>query len=345
MRARIHIICWLWVLAVPSVVWATEPFVKVGTYGVDAAVLARPNGARGIAMGITGVADVTDPANVFYNPGVITFLEGIAVTQSYIDWASQPDFEMNAWDVGAAGVYRFPATGSTSFRLAGSVRFTRQSSKVPDGRAIFLPDGTGRGGATDDWYANLTAAGGATVGRLDLSLGVSVKPTRVEFADKALTGVAFDVGTVARMRFGDRYGYRVLPAVGASILNLGQDLESDEGTFGLSIGLPERARLGASLRFETPGLRGVETPFLTFTGNGDVVHTMDGDSTDSFYGGELAFVDVIMLRAGHLPEAATERTTYGLGLAWRFHKVRVAFDYTHVPDWVDAYGVWVFVGH
>ncbi len=356
MRIGISIICWLLTLTAPTVTWASEPFAKVGT-NLWPNVLTRPNGARGIAMGMTGVADPADPTNVFYNPAVIALVEGIAVTQSYIDWRDHPNIKLTAWDLGAAGVYRFPSRGSTTWRLAGSIRFNRQTSEFDPERTIFLPSGTGSHiGASNDWYANLTGAGGVTIDRVDITLGVSVKPTRVEIVDKALTGVAFDVGTLARARFGDSGGYHVVPAVGVSVLNLGNNLENDEGTFGLSVTMPERVRLGASVRFETPGLRGAEMPFVAITGNGELVHTMDGDrSNSSFYGGEIAFVDVVMLRAGHLADTTEGNTTYGVGAAWRFHRVRFGFDYARVPDLhfrsatgssdMESYGVWVLVGH
>jgi hypothetical protein len=351
MRTQIRLICWLLILVAPTTIWATEPFIKVN-YGVDAHLLARPNGARGLAMGMTGVADVADPTNVFYNPAVIALVEGIAVTQSYIDWADLPDYKLNAWDLGVAGIYRFPTRGSTTYRLAGSIRYNRQTSDfytMP--RTIFIPSGTGRAiGASNDWYVNLTGAGGVTIDRVDLTVGVSVKPTRVEFGDRSLTGVAFDAGMLARARFGGGGGYRVLPAVGVSVSNLGKSLNNDEGTVGLSVTLPERARLGASVRIETPGLSGAETPLVTITGNGEMVNAIDGDTNNSFYGGEIVFVDVVMLRAGHLADATEGDTTYGLGLAWSIHKVRFGFDYTRAPDFhageaAQSYGVWVLVGH
>jgi hypothetical protein len=303
-------------------------------------------------MGMTGVADPTDPANVFYNPAVIALVEGIAVTNSYTDWADQPDYKLNTIDVGTAGVYRFPTRGSTTWRLAGSIRLNHQTSDFySTPRTIFLPSGTGRAiDVSNDWYANLTAAGGVTINRFDLMLGVSVKPTRLEFASKSMNGVAFDVGTMARARFGDRGGYRVLPAVGVSVANLGKDIEDNEGAVGLTVTLPERARFGASVRFETPGLNGTGAPFVAITGNGELMNAIDGDADNSYYGGEIAFVDVVMLRAGHLADTTDGSTTYGLGFAWSFHKVRLGFDYTHIPDFhageaAESYGVWVLVGH
>ena len=98
MRTLVLAIVCLPIVIAPSFTWASEPFLKVN-YFVHADLLARPNGARGLAMGMTGVADAADPTNVFYNPGVIALVDGIAVTQSYTDWADSPNLRTKAWEV------------------------------------------------------------------------------------------------------------------------------------------------------------------------------------------------------------------------------------------------------
>ena len=313
-------------------------------------------------MGMTGVADGSDPRNVFYNPAVITVGDGVAITQSYIDWGNQSVYafgttgssvSLNAWDLGVSATHVFHTGGSVDYRLAGSLRFNRLNTKhSAEPRTIFLPNGTGRMLSLDshNWYANLTVAGGITADRVDVSVGVSAKPTRVEFADKGLSGVAFDMGVMTRARLGSEDGFRVIPALGFSVVNMGEDIRDEGDGVGVTVRLPGRARLGGSVRIESPSRMGSGAPLLALTANAEVVDARDEPEDTQFFGGEISFANVVMLRAGHLPDAPEGQTTYGLGLGWAFQVVRIGFDYTRVPDFtqdetVESYGAWAVINY
>ena len=348
-------------LLLPALAHAqTQSFLKVNL-GKDASVFGAPSGARGISMGITGVADPTDPTNVFYNPSVIGLMQGAAITQSYVSWADLPDIKnRSTLDFGIAGAWAFRGEETTSFRVAGSLRFNRYRSEIVfENRTIFLPSGTGRALSFDEneWNANFSLAGAVAVGRFEAALGASVKPARIDFFGETLSGVAFDVGVLSRVTIGGVDGFRLIPSIGASVLNMGDDMRHEQNGIGLDVPLPKGTRVGGGVRLESPRSDAYDAPYLSLAANAEVLdETGEDGGSKNYMGGEVGFLDVLMLRAGYLPvdrddslpDDKTGRTTYGLGIAWAFNTVRVGMDYTQIPDFsegetVESFGLWAFL--
>lgn len=337
----VALVMWVAVL-VPSPAVATEPFAKVAVSAGQ--VLTFPRGVRNLAMGWTGAADDADPSNVFYNPANIFLQSDIAVTEGHNSWPVDLDF----FDIGGFGGTAIRRNDRTAFHLAAGLRYTKLRLDVAEVRTIFLPDGTGRA-FDDDWYLTMALAGGLSVDWFDVGLGFSAK----SFSEAGRDAWAFDLGVLAKARIATAAGFRLLPSIGVSVLNLGGEVDYGSS---VSAQLPEQARLGLGLRIETPSVKswddrlGYTTPLVTFSTSLDYMNRLarGGSRSDdgTGFGFEMGLSEILFVRVGHkdrIRGTGTSGTTYGLGAAWRVWALRLGVDYARFPTNgfggdVDAYG-------
>lgn len=228
-------------------------------------------------------------------------------------------------------------------RLGFGARFVQEASTLQfDTRTIFLPEGTGQNSTTRrDWYMLLTGAIGVGIGPADVGVGVSLKPYSLDRTDQNVNQWAFDAGVVASVEFLEDGPVSVTPSIGASVLNLGDDVGSGAPLApAFTRALPREVRYGAALRIASRASSGMRFlsngPALSVSGVLDAIRPIEtGKSTNPVdalsYGLEAGFFDAFFLRTGSIKrERAATRSTWGTGLALRTGTVILRWDYAHL---------------
>lgn len=314
---------------------AQEPFAIVSTYAFHHLSLAP--GTRNLALGHVGAADDADPMNQFYNPAILVTFEGAGLSYGHADLP----VGMNLFEVSAQAGHRFAVNDNTGLRFAASVRFKEFSIETDPSRTIFLPEGAGREFSPDTDVA-LALAGGVSAGFFDAGVGFAAKRIDAGFAD--VQAWTYDVGLLMKATFGQEALWRVIPSVGVSVLNAGDDID----LAGRPTELPKETRVGAAVRAEISQMQvaGRGVPVAAVSLVGDMIDAPLSD--DSGWGVELALVDVVFGRFGYrlFDDTLIDNTsTMGLGVAWSFAGVRVSLDYSNYEQNMfgdtDAYGAGV----
>ncbi len=81
------------------------------------AVLTLSPSTRAYGMGLSGVADASDPSNTFYNPANIFFISGAYLTGSYAKLVPDLADDVYTGSLGVAGGTRFRLGESSEFGL------------------------------------------------------------------------------------------------------------------------------------------------------------------------------------------------------------------------------------
>lgn len=332
------------IAALPRTCGASEPFAAVT--GTTYEFLRLPSGVRNLALGRAGAADDSDPLNQYYNPAVLLTIEGIGASYgrlnspygSYLIDTDLDDFAV--W----AGK-RLPLDAANGIRIAGALRYTELTIRYQPGvYTIFLPGGTIDRNLSDvsDSHLTLALAGGLITERLEVGVGFAVKPITSEFFGEETNAWAFDVGLLAKTKFEVGTGFRLLPTVGFSVVNLGKDVDYD----GSTAKLPRQVRVGAGLRVESPAheLFGRRVPLATVCGITDYVDEAHRSREHIGAGLELGFIDILYARLGYydtLDDGYDGNWYHGVGLAWFFRGLRLSLEHAHFvkPFYLENYDV------
>lgn len=286
--------------ALAALLLASTALAGGGTAGANAAAyLGDAAGARPVGMGGAFVAVADDANAVYYNPGALPLIGGLAFQGSYaLASLDRAPYQGTAvWNAPAFGVFGLGVTGL-------------QISEI-DGR-----DPTGE--PTDSFSSSEMAIAGAYGTRIGPWLGVggAAKYLYQSLADNKGTGIAFDLGAHAHFDPGLLVADRV--AVGVAVSNIGGTLEWDTDS-------SHKDDVAPTARY------GVAVAALP-SGATRIVAALDGVKTGEsdlavHAGAEFWFRELFALRAG----LSDEDATYGLSAL--VGMVRV--DYAYAPDELD----------
>jgi len=309
-----------------------DTFAVVST---GAPLLNFPLNARVRAMGDNGAADNTDPGNIYFNPANVmgfarVYLQGTR-------WSVETDFTDDIWIGGlSAG---FCHRNEEGISYGGDVSYGRldygeginsaeQSGTLTLG--VGIPFGQGNelrvGAAAKRWWASYAPASVGGEGTIDFD------------------AFAFDFGATAA--FNAEYSdWRLTPALGASIVNFGNDIEvADLG----SDPLPTRVHFGGSLCVASPtiAILGAQVPLVSMVGNVDGVDRLHDQPFTWGMGTEIAVTQILFLRNGFTNDPGdedgnVESSAWGVGLGIPAERFRLRFDYTHSSKYYepDIYGI------
>lgn len=273
-------------------------------------------GARQAAIGEAGLAVVRDVNAVFWNPANITGIESVEVAFSYNRWLADMNYVASA--VGA----RWGRVGVFSLSVAtldyGDIEeaLVTASSGSNDPR-------TGETFSGSDLLFGLTYAREFTD---RLSIGVGAKFMRESLFEYAVNNVAFDVGTYYDMGY---KGLRLAMSAqnfSGSVRWLGD--EASDRQEGYDIPLVFRIGLAANLvGGQDAVLNAGEAHRVTISA--EAINTNDFSERFNF-GGEYAFGNLLLLRAGYRANYADGNWSFGFGLTPTFGDVAVRIDYAYV---------------
>jgi hypothetical protein len=293
-------------------------------------VLSFPRGVRAIGMGMTGTADHADPANVYYNPAVLAYGPGVALTGGTNNWQSGIDIS----DIGLSAAYRPTSRPRPNWRLGAGIRYARLDFE-PSGTVMpaVIPGYASVDLSFSDWYLATTVAGGYGFGNLDIGLGFAVKYLEATAIGGSIINTwTYDAGVLAKYVIHRSEGTNIIPSVGVSGLNLGGT--KDEGSE--IIRPATQVRYGAGLRLEALGAQEAgeplsrTSPVLAITIDGELLDFTDSDrGLGSGVGVELSMVNILNIRYGYADKqfAFDYGQTFGggIGYGWRQAWFRLDF--------------------
>ena len=310
---------------------AQEAFEKVLVpyYGV----LSFPRGVRSIGMGMAGVADDVDPANVYYNPAVAARRPGMAVTGGYNAW--KDDFRVA--DVGATATYRPVSERFRKWRIGGGIRYA-QLDYAPVNRdrkhADVFVDPADL--SFTDWYIAPTVAAAYTIHRVDVAAGFAVKRLEAGIGDEnRFVNWSYDAGLLVKRGFCSGDGRMVTPSLGVSALSVGASTEQGPETtdpvsqirYGLGIRLEEMGvqQSGKAIRCTVPVLAiALDAEILDY----NVPHAPER-KLGSSVGVEFSLADILSVRYGYADgqEFFVYGQTFGGSLGYGWGHTSVHLDY------------------
>jgi hypothetical protein len=312
--------------------------------------------ARGSSMGVTGVADNSDPANIYFNPANVVGAARVYAQGSR--WDFIPVLAPDIWiGGGSAGICQQRADSRLA-TLSADVSYGRLDygeSTVTDPSGF--PLGTFK--AYEDYLALTLGAALRVADTWDLRVGIAGKRVHLNYGPEAFTtsgedndidGFAFDAGiTLARRAVVS--DWNVVAAFALAVLNNGPDLEFPSGN---SDPLPGRFHFGSSIRVDSPTVRvlSAEVPMVAFVYNLEGVERFHGDDFSWGIGGEFALAQVLFVRAGvsdhedRVPYDRREVSGWGVGLGLPAGSFRARFDFARTSAiWEDQFGLtldWMF---
>jgi hypothetical protein len=326
---------------------------------VAAAIFKYPFGARTYGMGRTGVADVGDPSNLFFNPANLATVRGVLFTASknLTPVGGEASWIING---GVSGGYQTTLGRSAGIGFGGDVRFGR----LEYGPITWTDDRMYRETSFEgnENYFGLSAAGGMLISDLvHVGLGTTLKYWWADYApdvatvDRGVNTVVFDMGFRVAANLFEESGFLLVPAVGVGYVNLGPDVELFDLTLQETVkfALPRAVRYGLSARFES-GSSPVadervrrEPPLVCLTINLDVADSQVAERSDVYGGGlELSVLRMVFLRTGYIKDEDVEidDATFGFGLGLEAARFQARADYARVPaggdrEDLNRYGV------
>ncbi|KAA3596693.1 MAG: hypothetical protein DWQ06_14885 [Calditrichaeota bacterium] len=295
-------------------VFAGNP-TKIGTN--SGAILRIPVGARGTALGGSGVANLTGVEAIFYNPAGLTGINKVQVTFSHMKYLA--DIDVNYGAVGfSMGEY-------------GNVGLTFQGVNIGD---ILETSESAASSFTGRTISPTTTVIGLNYS-LDLTDQVTVG-TSANFYNEPLGDVD---GSTVFLNFGVRYSnlWENLN-VGVAFKNFGPDVEytsSNKNELWEQYELPSYFQIGVGYNFDLneESSINVEADFLNHSYSSDEV----------LFGAEYEFRKMLFLRAGYA-YSAQDDYLYGMTLGAGLKYQSFGFDYAwrQTTDFFDHQQLFTF---
>ena len=294
-------------------------------------LLYYPISARVTSMAQAGAADNTTPSTIVLNPAnVIGPLRLYAQGQMLSTDRYSEDFWIRRVNAGATWRFGF-------LKFGVDLAYARLHVATP----FFYANSTD---TTQD-VVELTTGLGVSVGANDFLVGISGK----RYADKVVTGsspslfdttttdkadaYAFDAGAEIRHR-GTLQGWDINSALGAAIMNVGNDVEHEDGKHHL----PRHFNGGISVQMVSPPVQVFwgSVPLVTFLTNVDAAKQRDQD-WEWMAGTELSIWQILFLRTGIHTLTGQDgpdpsQATWGFGAGLPLRNLRVRLDYGRQGD-------------
>jgi hypothetical protein len=316
----------------------TKPFEKV-TYYVNNAT-TFPRGVRNIGMGGAGAADISGFSTGYFNPASLAWSDAVTLGASMNGWMEL----LECTDTRLSAGYPLKGTiGGAELRLGGSLAYSTESIDLGPSRTIYEPEGTHSMEMDNpDYYLSGSFAARAKRGIWELGLGGTAKYLEVK-GFWHYTTWAFDLGFIAAADFKQANGLGLRPRVGASIRNLGKDIDPTRG-----IQQPGEHRYGIGIDVFAPPVDAVTGKLrrnISALGLSIGYDIVEGDGSNqangSAFGAEISLFEMMSLRAGRSDDVfyGSDCTTYGIGLGWDFGHVLVQLDYARMDPSCDACGL------
>jgi len=273
-------------------------------------VLEAPGATRSVGMGLTGVADDSDPSNGFHNPAILHATKGLWIHGAYGNW----DGDHNRFDFGVAGGNQ-AVGGNEHWAIGGGVWHGRADLREFTGpENVKLAD-------HESWMTGALAAGyGGDVVRV--GVGGAYRWSTDEGADDTM----FDVGAVVRGAITDMQSrFRIRYSIGWSLRNIDAEgvLPVGDELIPRSI---EQQRFGISMRFEAGVSEEGRKPSKFGIGaNIESKTNLEGGGV----GVEATLFDVADIRLGYRDSLfeSEHAKTGGVGLHHWFSYFYVRLDY------------------
>jgi hypothetical protein len=327
-RARLIVVA-----ACFSCALALGPALGSVAHAQGAIVLQYPISARSAGMGETGVADNSDPANLFFNPANVVGPACVYAQGSRWDLNTFAD---DIWTGGGSAGVRLDSGDRMTLgadlaygRLDYGETIVTSPSGIPLGEYHSFEDYValtlGAGIRFDDWELRLGGAGK----RYDAHYGpaeVSMQTEAFEF-----DAFAFDIGAtlVRPCPVGE---WAVTPALAVALVNFGSDIETPVG----DDPLPTRFHFGTSVAIASPTVRilSADVPVIAAVYNVEAIERFHDSYFSWAIGGELVVAQMLFLRAGTTDLDDENRSDYdsrsgwGVGVGFPAGAMRARFDYT-----------------
>jgi hypothetical protein len=300
--------------------------VEPGYFGV----LAFPRGVRSIGMGMTGAADDFDPANVYYNPAVLAFGPGAALTGGTNNWLSGFDIS----DIGVSASYQPWSGGDSShWHLGAGIRYARLDFESSGNTAPPISGYPALDLSFSDWYLASTLAAGYHVGNLGVATGFAVKYLEARTTgDNEISTWTFDTGLLVKYMIRRPEGTNIIPSLGVSALSLGGNKNVGSAVFDPV----EQIRFGAGLRMESMAVQeegnplSSTSPVLAVTIDGELVDYLDTDrELGSGVGVEFSLFSILDIRYGYADKqlAFEYGQTFGGGIGYGWKRMWFRLDF------------------
>lgn len=315
-----------------------------GRVSAGGPVLSFAPGARSTAMGLSGVADPSDPTSTWFNPAAIAVRPSVFGNISYRGLV--PDLANDVWFGSAAVGGSFVRSGGP-FAFAAGLEYARL-----DYGESMATDPTGRPLGVHNSYETsigLTAGAAWTSRRVRVAAGFSIKDITLAYAPEEFvvdpmptTGnaTAFDIGLIASTTI-EATDWRIEPGIGVAWINAGGEIEFSGGADGTDP-LPERLNYGLSVRITGPdvALGSTRAPMVTVVQNVDVMANQLSEYHRLGFGIEAGVLEILWIRFGSIVDKATDTsvTTWGAGLGIPVSNMRIRFDYTSEPQYYFSSG-------
>jgi hypothetical protein len=252
------------VALLPAHAFATEPFAKVGTYGLQ--FLKIGVSARASGMGNAFTALSNDASATYWNPGGLVDVTRTDVSLSYT--ALYADIALNY----AAGAFTLPFIPGTWGVSGRALTMDPQTE-----RTIFLPGGTGRTFDAGDMSFGLSYAQFFTD---KFSAGTTVHFIHSGLAEKSINTFAVDFGLIYRIGL---WGMRM----GMLIQSLGSTINYDDR----DAKMPTVFKVAMAATPYSQGVNSVQGVFE---------FTHPSDNTEAIHmGAEYGFNQFFFLRGGY----------------------------------------------
>jgi hypothetical protein len=311
---------WLWIAVVTTLLTALadDAGAKYGGFAEEI-FFGRHTAAAGAAAGRVGVVSSGDIINTFYNPAGLGDAAGVGFCLSWVEEAR----------VLTEGDYRFLG-GNVRIADYGVLGVSRYNF---DYSPVGYADGSGGKGRTVGTDASITVVTLAGEPRKDLLLGLNISSLQYDYemdrgrAEDGSDAYWIDVGGIKYWELARTQTTGHWLRLGGSISNLtGSSIDISQGVEDLPVAL----RLGSAYEMAWWGLtwrqrlRTVET--VVQAEYQDILNY--GERAALRLGGEVRFVEVLVLRLGYYRESVDdaggeyiEDTTYGFGVHLPLHKI------------------------
>jgi hypothetical protein len=301
-------------------------------------LLYYPISARVTSMAQAGAADNTTPSTIVLNPAnVIGPLRLYAQGQMLSTDIDNEDFWIRRANAGATwrfGPILFGADlAYARFHLQPASYFFDPPAPLITENVVELTTGIGLSSASND--LTFGVSGKRFAEKQEVAEGpVPLAPldSTVTTTDKA-DAYAFDAGAEIRHR-GTLQGWDINSALGAAIMNVGNDVEVENE----KRHLPRHFNGGISVQMVSPPVQVFwgSVPLITFLVNADAVKQRDQD-WEWMAGTELSIWQILFLRTGIHTITGQDgpdpsQATWGFGAGLPLRNLRVRLDYGRQAD-------------